>query len=128
MIATPPVWKSSRMSKHRSRRQCKKLHIGEFQELGFLFEATLKAGTDEHTLVEAFLIEAIDMNKLGFGGWATGGSVEKLGRGSVTADQRQIVLNWLAARPEIATLSATGLVDMWYSTKAGEHLAAVKTA
>jgi uncharacterized protein YggL (DUF469 family) len=116
------------MSKHRSRRQSKKLHIGEFQELGFLFEATLKAGANEHTFFEAFLTEAIDLNKLGFGGWATGGSVEKHGRGSVTEEQRQMVLNWLVARPEVAALSATGLVDMWYSTKEGANLVAIEAA
>lgn len=116
------------MSKHRSRRQCKKLHIGEFQELGFLFETTLQAGTNENALVEAFLTEAIDPNTLGFGGWATGGSVEKLGRGSVTEDQRQAVLSWLSARPEITSLSATGLVDMWYSTQEGEQLTVIKAA
>lgn len=116
------------MSKHRSRRQCKKLHIGEFQELGFLFETTLKAGADDSALIEAFLGETIDPNALSFGGWATGGSVEKLGRGSVTEDQRQTVLSWLSARPEVTALSATGLVDMWYSTEAGERLSTIKAA
>lgn len=114
------------MSKQRSRRQRKKLHIGEFKELGFLFEAAIKPGADENALIEAFLTEAIDANELGFGGWATGGAVEKFGRGSMTEDQRQTVLNWLAARPEIATLSATGLIDMWYSTAAGEQFTTIK--
>lgn len=66
------------MSKQRSRRQRKKLHIGEFKELGFLFEANIKPGADENALIEAFLTEAIDAHGLGFGGWATGGAVEKI--------------------------------------------------
>ncbi|MGQ0599637.1 YggL family protein [Aquabacterium sp.] len=124
----PNQTESTCMSKHRSRRQCKKLHIGEFQELGFLFEAALQSGTDENALLDAFLTQAIDPNGLGFGGWITGGVVEKFGRGSVTEDQRTAALSWLSARPEVKTLSATSLIDMWYSTAAGEQFTAIKSA
>ena len=35
------------MTKHRSRRQRKKLHVGEFQEFGFAFKTQLKEGARE---------------------------------------------------------------------------------
>jgi uncharacterized protein YggL (DUF469 family) len=103
------------MSKRRSPRLRKKLHLGEFKEMGFCFEAKLKNGTNEDALMDAFLLEAIAPAGLSFGGWITGGAIEKLGRGSVTEENRQQTLAWLKARPEIESLSASGLMDMWYS-------------
>ena len=114
------------MAKQRSRRQRKKLHVGEFQELGFLFNATLHDGSNDEALIDAFLAETMAPNDLSFGGWATGGAIQKIGRGSVTEEARQAVLNWLGARSEIAKLSATGLIDMWYSTDGARSYAAVK--
>lgn len=102
------------MAKARSRRLRKKLHLGEFQELGFFYEAVIKDGIDEHAFIDGLLAEAIEPNGLGFGGWAGGGAVSKLRRGSVSAVERQAVLDWLAGRPEVLSLSATGLVDMWH--------------
>jgi uncharacterized protein YggL (DUF469 family) len=103
------------MSKTRSRRLRKKLHLGEFKELGFCFEAKLKGGVDQHVLLDTFLTEAIAAQGLSFGGWVTGGAVEKHGPGSVSIEQRQFVLAWLKRRPEVEALTASELIDMWYS-------------
>jgi uncharacterized protein YggL (DUF469 family) len=108
--------KENVMSKRRSQRQRKKLHIGEFQELGFCFEAKLKEGTNDDALIDAFLEEAIAPQQLSFGGWVTSGTVEKMGRGSVSPEARQSVLAWLKSRPEIVALKASELMDIWYST------------
>lgn len=102
------------MAKARSRRLRKKLHLGEFQELGFFYEATIKDGIDEHAFIDALLSEAIEPNGLGFGGWVGGGAVSRQSRGSVSEEERQAVLDWLARRPEVLSLSATALVDMWH--------------
>jgi uncharacterized protein YggL (DUF469 family) len=114
------------MAKNRSRRLRKKLHIGEFQELGFLFEAELTKGSDDEALVDAFLTEALAPRNLSFGGWATGGAVTKIGGQSVAEEERSAVLAWLAARPEVSTLSATSLIDMWFATEAAQQRTPLK--
>ena len=114
------------MAIRRSRRLRKKLHVGEFKQLGFLFEATLAAGADDEALVDAFLTEVIAPRHLGFGGWATGGAVEKSGLQSVTEEDRSAVLAWLVARPDMATLSASGLIDMWYSSEEAQQRSKIK--
>lgn len=115
------------MAKARSRRLRKKLHLGEFQELGFLYEATTKDGMDEHAFIDALLSEAIEPNGLGFGGWVGGGAVSKLSRGSVSEGERHAALDWLASRPEVLSLSATGLVDMWHGVIDEHQLQPVKS-
>lgn len=102
------------MAKARSRRLRKKLHLEEFQELGFFYEAAIKDGSDEHAFIDGLLSQVIEPNGLGFSGWVGGGAVSKLSRGSVSAGERQAVLDWLAGRSEVLSLSATGLVDMWH--------------
>ncbi|MBC7700062.1 YggL family protein [Aquabacterium sp.] len=114
------------MSKTRSRRLNKKLHVGEFQQLGFLFEAELAKNADDEALVDSFLVQAIAPRNLSFGGWATGGAIDKLGRQSVTEEDRSTVLAWLVARPEVTSLSASGLVDMWYSTPEAQQRTKLK--
>ena len=114
------------MAKTRSRRLRKKLHVGEFQQLGFLFEAELAKDADDEALVDDFLAQAIEPRSLSFGGWATGGAIDKLGRQSVTEEERSEVLAWLAARPEVAALSASGLVDMWFSTPEAQQRTKLK--
>ncbi|RZL03818.1 MAG: DUF469 family protein [Rubrivivax sp.] len=118
--------KKATMAKTRSRRLRKKLRVGEFQQLGFLFEAELTQDADDEALVDAFLAQAITPNNLSFGGWATGGAIDKLGRQSVTEPERSAVLAWLTARPEVSALSATGLVDMWYSTQEAQQRTKLK--
>lgn len=114
------------MAKSRSRRLRKKLRLGEFQEMGFFYEATIKVGIDEHAFIDGLLSESMEPIGLAFGGWVGGGAVSKMRRGSISEDERQAVLDWLAGRPEVQSLSATGLVDMWHGDTDKHQLQLVK--
>lgn len=108
------------MAKQRSRRQRKKLHVGEFQEFGFAFKAQLKADAREEVFVDALLEEVIEPKGLEFGGWATGGFITKSVRGSVTEEDRTAVSDWLRARSDVASARVSALVDAWYTDFVGE--------
>lgn len=104
-------------NKNRSRRLQKKLHIGEFKELGFEFEGSFRAPLspeEEDSLVDLFLSEVIEPNFLAFAGWVNGGYVACYGRGSVTEEQRLLIHSWLTNRPEYLTVQVGPLCDAWY--------------
>ena len=104
------------LTRSRNRRLRKKLHVGEFQELGFdvRFELRAQPG-DLHSSAfgDAFIIEAIEGNGLSFGGGDNEGFVTAV-RGSVTEIQRQAVESWLRARPEVASVLIGPLADAWH--------------
>lgn len=59
------------MAKNRSRRLRKKMHIDEFQELGFSVAWRFPEGTSEEQIdktVDDFINEVIEPNKLAFDG------------------------------------------------------------
>ena len=59
------------MAKNRSRRLRKKMHIDEFQELGFSVAWRFPEGTSEEQIdktVDDFINEVIEPNKLDFDG------------------------------------------------------------
>ncbi|WP_418646931.1 50S ribosome-binding protein YggL [Thauera butanivorans] len=118
MSTSPSQRKLSRWN----RRQRKKHHAGEFQELGFSFWVCFEPALTENQL-HAFLDSAIGMfeaNDLYVGG--LGGSAPTLstsgivvaGKGSVTEAQRQTVLAWMQTWPGAAQVKATELRDAWY--------------
>lgn len=101
----------------RSRRLRKKLHLDEFQELGFDVEITLKAplaGTAEEELLIAFIEGVIEPRGLIYGGGMVFGYVCKAGGGSATEEDRIAVKDWLQARDEVASVVAKELSDAWY--------------
>lgn len=103
-------------SRQRSRRQMKKLRLGEFRELGFELSATLHRELDEAEQ-DAFLDALIDMIEargLCWGGGITGGYVCRLARGSATEDDRAAVAAWFSARPEVSGVTAGSLHDCWH--------------
>lgn len=105
-------------NKRRSRRLQKKLHLGPFQELGFEFEAELKAALSpeaENALVDAFLADVVEPRSLAFGGWVSGGYLCCYGPGSLGEEDRSAVESWLKARPEYASVRVGALSDAWYS-------------
>lgn len=108
------------MSKQRSRRQRKKLHVGEFQEFGFAFKTQLKEGARDEVFMDALLEEVIEPKGLEFGGWTTGGFVTKAVRGTVSEEERAAVIDWLRARSDIASARASKLVDAWYTDFLGD--------
>ncbi len=105
-------------NKRRSRRLQKKLHIGEFKELGFEFEAELNAALSseaENALADAFLSEIVEPRSLAFGGWVSGGFISYYGRGSASEEDRKAIEFWLLARPEYKMVRVGPLRDAWYS-------------
>lgn len=105
------------MAKQRRQRLRKKLHVGEFQEFGFNLEVQVKEAISpaaEEILIDAFLGEVIEPLTLAFGGWVSGGYVCKGGRGSATEEDRAAIIDWLIARPEVASVRAGELSDVWH--------------
>jgi uncharacterized protein YggL (DUF469 family) len=103
--------------RQRNRRLRKKLHLGEFQQLGFEVSITLKPdlGIDalDH-LLDEFILEAIEKNKLAFGGGTDGGFITTWKRGSASEAHRATVENWLSQRSEVVSVTLGPLVDAWY--------------
>jgi hypothetical protein len=107
------------MSKNRSKRLRKKLHTGEFQELGFEISFSLPENLDSEAqdhFVDQFLAEAIESNGLLFGG-GLGKDSEGFAtldkRRSATEEHRVRVRSWLAANPLVAGIHIGELVDAW---------------
>ena len=100
-----------------SRRLRKKLHVGEFQQLGFevvfSFRQELDRAQDDH-FWDAFIIDAIESNNLTYGG-GTEGYVVPENRATATESHREIVRAWLVGRPEISSVVVGPLVDAWRS-------------
>lgn len=111
-------------SRHRSRRQRKKLRIGEFRECGFPVEVELHrplAFEEQHVFLSALLDEVIEARDLAYGGSVAGGFVSRWGRGSATEQDRAAVSAWLSARPEVKAVTAGPLQDAWHD---GPHYVA----
>jgi len=109
------------LAKHRSRRQRKKLRIGEFQELGFSVFAELASplnALQRDTLIDVFLEKCIEPNGMLFGGGINrdleGYVVANSARGSANEQQRECVRAWLAGRSEFSAVTVGPLVDAWY--------------
>jgi uncharacterized protein YggL (DUF469 family) len=107
----------------RNRRLRKKLHLGEFQQLGFEVSISLRPdlGTaDVDQFLDEFILEAIEKKGLAFGGGTEGGFITTWERGSASEEHRAIVEAWLNQRQEVAAVSIGPLVDAWY-TEAEPH-------
>lgn len=101
----------------RNRRLRKKLHLGEFQQLGFEVSITLKPdlGIDAlDRLLDEFILDAIEKNELAFGGGTDGGFITTWKRGSASEAHRAAVESWLSQRPEVVSITLGPLVDAWY--------------
>ncbi|MBS0467377.1 MAG: YggL family protein [Proteobacteria bacterium] len=110
-MAQPP-------NKQRSRRQRKKMCIGEFQEFGFEYELKVKAALtpeQEEALMDRFVRELLIPRNLAAAGWVREGFVTTFERGSVTDDDRQAAHAWLAAQPEVGEATVSALMDAWYA-------------
>lgn len=103
------------------KRLRKKLHKGEFKELGFNVDFHYKvSGEDEvDRLIDEFLAVA-EGNRCCVGGWyAQEGNkasffVVSLERRSVLPEERQAIVKWLEDNPEIDNITAGELRDAWY--------------
>lgn len=110
------------MNKRHNRRQRKKLHLGEFQELGFDVHARIATPLsvdDRDKLLDAFIEQCIEPIGLGFGGGLNddlgGFAVSMQKRGSATDEQRERVRRWLSTRPEFSAVEIGPLADAWYA-------------
>jgi uncharacterized protein YggL (DUF469 family) len=105
------------------KRLRKKLHVGEFQELGFevrFLVADNLSNDAFDAVVDAFISQAIEAHGLLCGGGGKNPEwnvfVTREGRGSVTEGHRQVIETWLAARPEVQAVQIGPLVNAWYPT------------
>ena len=112
MTSNPPP------RKRRSRRLRKKLHLGEFQELGFQIEAVLQQDLTEdayYDLWAVFIDEVIDPRQLIMGGPFSGAYIAIApGRVTCTEADREAVRQWFEARPEFSGVRVGSLEDNWY--------------
>ncbi|CAI0850181.1 Uncharacterized protein conserved in bacteria [Serratia entomophila] len=107
------------MAKNRSRRLRKKLHIEEFQELGFSVAWRFAEGTaveDIDSTLDAFIDEVIEPNGLAFDGsgylqWEGLICLQKIGH--CTDAHRELVKNWLEAR-KLTEVKVSDLFDIWW--------------
>lgn len=107
------------MATQRSRRLRKKMHIDEFQELGFSVGFSFAEGTSEESIdstVDALIDEVIEPNGLAFDGsgylqWEGLICLQKIGK--CTDEHRELVRNWLEAR-KLNDVKVTELFDVWW--------------
>ena len=119
MKIKPSAGKIARMN----LRQRKKLHVGEFQELGLFVAVTFTSALDEKAWddwIERWMNSAAEhgLEVGGFGGKLpiakTDGWLFLHPRGSITPAQAAAVKASLEKAPVVATLSKFVLADGWY--------------
>jgi uncharacterized protein YggL (DUF469 family) len=107
------------MAKNRSRRLRKKLHIEEFQELGFSVAWRFPEGTSEQDVdraVDDFINEVIEPNGLAYDGsgyLAWEGLICTQQIGKCTEEHRTLVRQWLEAR-KLEEVRLSDLFDVWW--------------
>lgn len=102
------------------KRLRKKLHLGEFQELGFQVRFRLPDDWHEADLerfLDAFIMDAIEREGLVCGGgcgrvWDI--VVSRPHRGSATETDRASVHQWLVRHQTASDITIGPLVDMWH--------------
>ncbi|MBA0178828.1 YggL family protein [Pectobacterium carotovorum] len=113
------------MAQARSRRLRKKLHIDEFQELGFSVRFRFPEGTsveDIDKLMDKFVDDVIEPQGLAFEGsgyllWEGLICLQKIGH--CTEEHRQLVSRWLEEQ-KLTDVKVSNLFDIWWDLP--EHL------
>ncbi|AGH39191.1 hypothetical protein F543_4090 [Bibersteinia trehalosi USDA-ARS-USMARC-189] len=109
----------------RNRRQRKKMHLAEFQELGFLVKFQFKddTGIDQiDATVDRFIDEVIKANGLAYEGsgylhWEGLVCLEKLGK--CDESHRQLVQKWLEDNG-LTEIEVSALFDIWWDLPINE--------
>lgn len=109
----------------RNRRQRKKMHLAEFQELGFLvkFQFSENTGIDQiDTTVDRFIEEVIKANGLAYEGsgylhWEGLVCLEKLGK--CDDSHRTLVQHWLESNG-LQQVEVSPLFDIWWDLPINE--------
>lgn len=113
---------TSRMRRLKPRQR-KKLRVGEFQEHCFDVELVFHSpmrGEPYHDFINDFFgaLEERGLLGGGFGGREpfseTEGVVARIERGSPTEADREAVIAWLRARPEVVDARAKDFKDAWH--------------
>ena len=81
---------------------------------GFALAFAFRPGLDDAQqlqLLTRFVIEAIEARQLSFGGGDGGGFVSHAGRASASEDDRQAVIAWLGACPDVEQVVVGALED-----------------
>lgn len=113
---------TSRM-RRLNARQRKKLRVGEFQEHCFDVELVFHSpmrGEPYHDFIHDFFgaLEERGLLGGGFGGREpfseTEGVVARIERGSPSEADREAVIAWLRARPEVVDARALDFKDAWH--------------
>ena len=107
------------MAKNRSRRLRKKMHIEEFQEVGFSVAWRFPEGTSVEQIdqdVDAFINEVIEPNKLAFDGsgylaWEGLICLQQIGQ--CTEEHQKLVKDWLEAHG-MKNVVVSDLFDVWW--------------
>ncbi|ERF78235.1 YggL family protein [Gallibacterium anatis] len=107
------------MAYQRNRRQRKKMHIAEFQELGFLvnWQFAEKTSVEEiDQTVDRFINEVIKPNGLAYEGsgylhWEGLVCLEKIGK--CDESQRELVKSWLENNG-LQQVEVSELFDIWW--------------
>nr|WP_278988739.1 YggL family protein [Plesiomonas shigelloides] len=107
------------MAKHRSARLRKKLHVDEFQELGFTVNWQFPEGTSAEQIdaaLDAFIAEVIEPNGLSYDGsgylyWE--GLVVLQQVGKCTDEHRALVQAW-AEKQGLREVEVSPLLDVWW--------------
>ncbi|WP_224718183.1 YggL family protein [Pectobacterium versatile] len=113
------------MAQARSRRLRKKLHIDEFQELGFSVSFRFPEGTsveDIDKLMDKFVDDVIEPQGLAFEGsgyllWEGLVCLQKIGH--CTEEHSQLVSRWLEEQ-KLTDVKVSNLFDIWWDLP--EHL------
>jgi uncharacterized protein YggL (DUF469 family) len=101
-----------------NKRLRKKKHIGEFRELGFAVELTLRSGLSaaEHNQFADEWIALVEARELAFGGGGSpkfDGFVTRAAGGSTTEEDRAALTTFVASHRHVVAHSIGPLVDAW---------------
>lgn len=107
------------MATQRSRRLRKKMHIDEFQEIGFSVSWRFPEGTSIDVIdqqVDSLIDDVIEPNKLAFDGsgylsWEGLICLQEIGR--CTDEHRQLVKKWLEDNG-MQEVAVSALFDIWW--------------
>ena len=107
------------MAIKRNQRQRKKMHLAEFQELGFLVKWQFAEGTSVEQIdstVDRFIAEVIHPNGLAYEGsgylhWEGLVCLEKIGK--CDAKHQELVKNWLSQNG-LQQIEISELFDIWW--------------
>ena len=99
------------------KRLRKKLHLGEFRELGLRvsFDVRVKTQAEFDEFFDAFIahLEAGDLGFTGASGERWEGIVARLAKGTIGDADREYVERFLAEDPRVDNLELGELVDVW---------------